>query len=281
VKLTDGKLRYFRYLALPFGWSRSGYWFSRLASPYLATFKSRFGYRVLSYVDHYLICRSTGTASKKMDCLRVLTRLDKLFLRYGITRHPKIGFGGWVSMLQHLNFIVDSVRGSFGVPASKLDKVSSMDRSLLRRFRCNARKAPRAELESFIGKAQILRLAVQQTALRLRALYDAIPPLVAFDGGHRCTWTGPAISFPAQGPWHSFPHCDPRPSKSAGMYASLIPRYQTSSTGETFPSTFTTAQYCHPTPAPLPLSTPTPPLAPLATPWDEVLWRRGARAFTR
>jgi hypothetical protein len=53
VKLMDGTVRYFRYLVLPFGWYRNGYWFSRLVSRYWATIKSRFGYRVLRYVDDY------------------------------------------------------------------------------------------------------------------------------------------------------------------------------------------------------------------------------------
>jgi Reverse transcriptase (RNA-dependent DNA polymerase) len=123
VKLMDGTVRYFRYLVLPCGWSRSGYCFSRLVSRFLTTIKSRCGYRVLSYVDDYLICPSTGRASTKMDCLRASDRLDKLLLRYGLTRHLKKGvWSGGSQVLQHLGFVIDSVRGSFGVPASKLDK---------------------------------------------------------------------------------------------------------------------------------------------------------------
>jgi hypothetical protein len=91
LKLTAGTLRYILCLVLPFGWSRGGYWFWRLVSRFWRTFKSRFGYRVLSYVDDYLICPSTGRASIKMDFLRASARLDKLLLRYGLTRHPKNG----------------------------------------------------------------------------------------------------------------------------------------------------------------------------------------------
>jgi Reverse transcriptase (RNA-dependent DNA polymerase) len=177
VNLMDDTVKYFRYLILPFGWSRSGYWFSRLVSRFWTTIKSRFGYRVLSYMDDYLICPSTGRASTKMDHIRASARLEKLLFRYGLTRHPKkCVLGGASQVLQHLGFVIDSVRGSFGVPANKLDKVSSMAQALLRRVRCNACKVPEAELESFVGKAQSLRLVVPETAFRLRALYDVIPP---------------------------------------------------------------------------------------------------------
>jgi hypothetical protein len=60
VKLMDGTVRYFRYLVLLFDWYRSGYWFTRLVSRFWTTIKARFGYRVLSYVDDYIIRPSTG-----------------------------------------------------------------------------------------------------------------------------------------------------------------------------------------------------------------------------
>jgi hypothetical protein len=32
VMMADGTMRFFQYIALPFGWGRSGYWFVRLVS---------------------------------------------------------------------------------------------------------------------------------------------------------------------------------------------------------------------------------------------------------
>jgi hypothetical protein len=50
--------RYFQYLMLPFGWSRSGYWFSRLVQRFWTMVKRRNGYRVLSYVDDFAVAPS-------------------------------------------------------------------------------------------------------------------------------------------------------------------------------------------------------------------------------
>jgi hypothetical protein len=54
--------------------------------------------------------------------------------------------------------VVDTVRGLFGIPAKKLDAISSFSRLLLTRARRNRRLVRADSLESFIGKAQSMRL---------------------------------------------------------------------------------------------------------------------------
>jgi hypothetical protein len=80
-----------------------------------------------------------------------------------------------------------------------------MSQAILRRVRCNARKVPKAELESFVGKAQSLRLAVPETVFRLRALYDAIPPAGAFYGAVGTPVPVPLFLFPLKVPGIRFP----------------------------------------------------------------------------
>jgi hypothetical protein len=97
-------------------------------------------------------------------------------LRYGLTRHPSKGVrGDGPQCLQRLGFVVDTVRGLFGIPAKKLDAISSFARHLLTRARTNRRLVRKYSLESFIGKAQSMRLAVPDTASHLRALYECVP----------------------------------------------------------------------------------------------------------
>jgi hypothetical protein len=51
--IADGTMRFFPYIALPFGWSRSGYWFMRLVTRFWTYVKSTLRYRVLSYIDDF------------------------------------------------------------------------------------------------------------------------------------------------------------------------------------------------------------------------------------
>jgi hypothetical protein len=58
-------VKFFRYLVLPFGWSRSSYWFSRLVSRFWTTVKSCFGYRFLSYAgDFFYVLRQGGSRQR-------------------------------------------------------------------------------------------------------------------------------------------------------------------------------------------------------------------------
>jgi Reverse transcriptase (RNA-dependent DNA polymerase) len=184
VVMADGVERYFQYLVLPFGWSRSGFWFCRLVQRFWMMVKKTLGYRVLSYVDDLAIAPSLGRAATAADCRKASRRLDELLRRYGLTRHPLKGvWGAGSQCLQYLGFMIDTHRGLFGVPAAKLDAISGMARQMLTRARRNRRLVRADVLESFIGKAQSLRLVVPDTAFRLRALYDCVPSRGA-DGAH-------------------------------------------------------------------------------------------------
>ena len=175
VLLADGSVRYFRYLVLPFGWTRSGYWFCRLVGRFWTKVKKHRGYRVCSYVDDFAVAPSMGRHSTQGDCIKASRYLDGHLLRYGLTRHSTKGvWGSGSQVVQHLGFVIDTVRGTFEVPAAKLDKIEMGARRLLRMAQCKSRRVPMKELSSFIGRAQSLRLAVPDTAFRLRASYVSL-----------------------------------------------------------------------------------------------------------
>ena len=175
VQFANGEVRYFQYIALPFGWSRSGYWFCRLVERFWTMVRTRLSYRVLSYVDDFAIAPSMGRAATANDCRKASAKLGQLLNRYGLTRHPEKGvWGSGSQTICHLGFMIDTIRGTFGVPEEKVCALQQQSKKLLDLARRNRRRVPKQELARFIGKAQSLRLAVPETAFRLRALYDCL-----------------------------------------------------------------------------------------------------------
>lgn len=43
--------RYYRYVALSFGYGRSALWFTKLLKPLVRYIRERLGYRILPYID--------------------------------------------------------------------------------------------------------------------------------------------------------------------------------------------------------------------------------------
>lgn len=75
VQLPKVCVRIFQHPAPPFGWNRSGYWFSRLTACFWTSVKSLLGYRRLSYVVDNLVAPSVGRASTQADCCRASKKL--------------------------------------------------------------------------------------------------------------------------------------------------------------------------------------------------------------
>ena len=60
--------RYYRSIALPFGWGRSGWWFTKMMRPFVQYMRETLGYRVLPYIDDFLVAASPpGRAATSED----------------------------------------------------------------------------------------------------------------------------------------------------------------------------------------------------------------------
>lgn len=86
--------QFFRCKALPFGWSRSAFWFTNLIKPLVAHLRERFGMRVLPYIDDFLLAPTLGRVSTREDCKRASVEIDVLLRLLGIARHPSKGVWG-------------------------------------------------------------------------------------------------------------------------------------------------------------------------------------------
>jgi hypothetical protein len=66
------------------------------------------------------------------------------FDRHGLTRHPTKGvWGKGFTRVQHLGFIVDTVRESFGAPVRKVIRVADKAKKLLKLASGNPRMVER------------------------------------------------------------------------------------------------------------------------------------------
>jgi hypothetical protein len=61
----DGRV--YRCIALPFGWSRSAYWFVNLLKPFVRKLR-KWDYWTFPYVDDFLMAPSVGRAATSLDC---------------------------------------------------------------------------------------------------------------------------------------------------------------------------------------------------------------------
>ena len=94
--------RYYQSIPLPFGWGRSPLWFTQLMIPFVRALR-RLGYRVLAYLDDFLIIPSpTGTIASLQDCAKAISNVEHLMLSLGLKRLPQKGEWTGSTTAEHL-----------------------------------------------------------------------------------------------------------------------------------------------------------------------------------
>lgn len=84
--------KYYRSIAMSFGWGRSAMWFTRMMAHLVQHLRSSLGYRVLSYIDDFLLAPSPkGIIASARACRRAAVKVDAVLKDLGITRHPDNG----------------------------------------------------------------------------------------------------------------------------------------------------------------------------------------------
>lgn len=116
--------RYFRCIALPFGWSRSPYLFINLLRPVVKKLRTEKGYRMLG-IDDFVIAPSKDQASTVGDCEEASAYVDWLLHQLGVKRHPVKGvWGAGVQELDHLGVHWDTARMRFTITEAKRERGS-------------------------------------------------------------------------------------------------------------------------------------------------------------
>lgn len=159
----------FECIALPFGWSLSPYFFGKTVRVLVKALRRR-GIPTLPFVDDFLLVLGPSVHRG----WQVLSLVDSLLLRLGLSRHPTKGSWFPTQSLTHLGVHVDTVRGLFTVPASKLASLRHRAALVLQYARSHRRWVSKRSLASFVGLAVSLSLPLPSVRLWTRALYDVM-----------------------------------------------------------------------------------------------------------
>jgi hypothetical protein len=135
--------------------------------------KLREQYRVLAYLDDFLICpvKAERVASMR-DCRKATQVIDKLHSSLGLTRHPTTE--EWVesTRVEHLGCVIDSFRMHIYMAPRKIFKVHGFARSILRQARQGRRGVLRDRLRSFCGVCVSLSLGMPFARFCTSSLFD-------------------------------------------------------------------------------------------------------------
>ena len=152
--------RYYQCVALPFGWGRSPLWFTRLMAPFVAELRS-YGYRVLPYIDDFLIIPSPyGRIAGRKDCRSATKRIEKLMKSLGLRRHPDKGEWEGAQVVDHLGVRVDTLSMRFQVVPYKAQHVRNLAAKMLQQVRMGKRWVRTAAVRTLCGTCVSLSLAL-------------------------------------------------------------------------------------------------------------------------
>lgn len=163
--------RFYRCIALPFGWGRSPLWFTQAMAPFVRALRA-FGYRVLAYLDDFLLAPTPfGTPSSSRACAAARKRVAALMRSLGLRRHPHKGEWEGATRVEHLGVLVDTETLRFTVTPRKRRKVRDAAEKMLRTIRFSRRWVSHSMVSSFCGLCVSLSLAMPWARFYTRALY--------------------------------------------------------------------------------------------------------------
>jgi len=158
----------YQFIGLPFGLQSAPRVFTKVMRVFVRALRIR-GIRVLPYLDDFLVI-SASCAEALLNRVVVQRILDRL----GLCRNMSKGMWEPAQAIVHLGIGVDSVKNLFFVPEDKLVVLKAAARSLVTYAASHRRWVHHQRLESFVGFAMSLMVALQQVRTRTRSLYNAL-----------------------------------------------------------------------------------------------------------
>jgi hypothetical protein len=164
--------RYYRCVALPFGWGRSVLWFTKLMRPFVKYVRSELGYRLLPWIYDFLCAPTHGRRPAiGRDCRRARIRLSEIFGKLDLTRHLDKGCWEGSKVVEHLGVLTDTRQVRVFMTDRKVKKMQKLARELLLSAQRNRRLVSLEKLRQFCGVVVSQTLALPLARFYTRSLY--------------------------------------------------------------------------------------------------------------
>ena len=161
--------RYFRCIALPFGWKLSHFYFIKFMRPFVEYVRNRLNLRIHPYMDDFLVAASSRTELKKAQWT-----LNGLLRKAGLRRKPGKGCWEGSQRLEHLGFVIETKVQVFEITYKRVQKIQNVARKLLQQARQNRKMVETSLLRHFLGVAISCSLAMPLARFYTCVLYDSL-----------------------------------------------------------------------------------------------------------
>lgn len=147
--------RYFRCIALPFGWKLSPYYFVKIKGPFVEIIRQSLNLRIHPYMKNFLVAVSSRSQLKRAQ--RELGILQSLT---GLNMKPRNRCWEGSQGLDHPGFVIDTKKRVFGVMDKRVEEIQEITQRLLKLKRQNRRLVDTSMLRHFLGVAISFSLAM-------------------------------------------------------------------------------------------------------------------------
>jgi hypothetical protein len=182
--------RFYQFVALPFGWGRSVWWFCRLMRPFLRRLSS-IGHRELGWVEDFALAANSGPASLK-EAAVASAQVEELLYGLGLERHPTKGvMGGGSTSVDHLGTLIDTEAMKHTLPERKISNMKSIVAALLEESSRNRRWVSKDRLATACGLTASFILAYPLARFHSRGMQCDISQKWCEIGMERSGFLGP------------------------------------------------------------------------------------------
>lgn len=147
-------------------------WFTNMMRVVVRQIRKVFGYRVLSYIDDFLLALSPSTrTATQRDFNKAQVKVSGLLKRLRVERHLRNGCWDGAQRIDHLGMHVDMVSMKIFETSKKMDKMRMLEEKILLVFQRNQRLVPVSLTRSFYRVRVFVSLTLPLDRFNTRSIF--------------------------------------------------------------------------------------------------------------